>query len=90
MTYDVSPSTNRQIAFCIVAVPRYDFCDWGGTSRAISATGSTISDLRRLLRQIRCSNTRYSGSRPRRSHEMWLTDDEPRRMAEISLRFLSH
>jgi hypothetical protein len=46
-------------------------------------------DLRRLLRQIQCSNTRRSGSRPRRSHEMWLTDDEPRRIAEISLHFLS-
>jgi hypothetical protein len=46
--------------------------------------------LRRLLGRIRCSDTRRSGSRPRRSHEMWLTDDEPRRIAEISLHFLSH
>jgi hypothetical protein len=47
-------------------------------------------ELRRLLlKQIPCSNTRHSGSRPRRSHEMWLTDDEPRRIAEISLHFLS-
>ena len=47
------------------------------------------TDLRRLLRQIPCSHTRRSSSRPRRSHEMWLTDDEPRRIAEISLHFLS-
>ncbi len=46
-------------------------------------------ELRRLLRQIRCSNARHADSRPRRSHEMWLTDDEPRRIAEISLHFLS-
>jgi hypothetical protein len=46
-------------------------------------------DLCRLLRQIRSSNTRCAGSRPRRSHEMWLADDEPRRIAEVSLHFLS-
>jgi len=46
-------------------------------------------ELQRLLRQIRCSNTRHAGSRPRRSHEMWLTDDEPRRIAEMSPHFLS-
>jgi hypothetical protein len=46
-------------------------------------------ELSRLLRQIRCSTTRHSGARPRRSHEMWLTDDEPRRIAEISFHFLA-
>jgi hypothetical protein len=47
-------------------------------------------ELCRLLRQIRCSsNIRRSGSRSRRSHEMWLCDDEPRRMAEISLHVLT-
>ena len=46
-------------------------------------------ELRQLLRKVPCSGTRHSCSRPRRSHEMWLTDDEPRRIAEISLRFLS-
>jgi hypothetical protein len=45
-------------------------------------------ELRRLLRQIPCSNTRHAGTKPRRSHEMWLIDDEPRRIAEISLHFL--
>jgi 8-oxo-dGTP diphosphatase len=37
------------------------------------------------------ADTRHSGSRPgrSRSHEMWLTDDEPRRIAEISVHFLS-
>jgi hypothetical protein len=44
-------------------------------------------ELRWLLRQIRCSTIRHS--QPRRPHEMWLTDDEPRRIAEISLHFLS-
>ena len=46
-------------------------------------------ELRLLLRHIRCSNTRHAGSGPPRSHEMWLTDDEPRRIAEISLHFLT-
>jgi hypothetical protein len=39
-------------------------------------------ELRRLLRQVPCSDTSDSASRPRLSHEMWLTDDEPRRIAE--------
>ena len=47
-------------------------------------------ELRRLLRQIPCSDTGDLAKRPQRSHEMWLTDDETRRMAEISLRLLSH
>src|ERR1700758_4010761 len=47
-------------------------------------------ELHQLLRKVlRCSDTRHPCSRPRRSHEMWLTDDEPRRIAEISLHFLS-
>jgi hypothetical protein len=46
-------------------------------------------ELRQLLRKVQCSDTRHSYSRPRRSHEMWLTDDEPWRIAEISLHFLS-
>jgi hypothetical protein len=45
-------------------------------------------ELRRLLRQVPCSDTGNSASRPRLSHEMWLTDGEPRRIAEISLHFL--
>jgi hypothetical protein len=45
--------------------------------------------LRRLLRQIRCCGPRNSAHKWRRSHEIWLTDDEPRRIAEISLHFLS-
>jgi len=48
-------------------------------------------ELRRLLKQIPCSDAlRDPVRRPHRSHEMWLTDDEPRRMAEISLHFLTH
>jgi hypothetical protein len=43
-------------------------------------------ELRRLLGQIPCSD---AVRKPRRSHEMWLTHDEARRMAEISLRFLT-
>jgi len=48
-------------------------------------------ELRQLLRKVHRSDTHYSGSRSCRSpsHEMWLTDDEPRRIAEISLHFLS-
>jgi hypothetical protein len=46
-------------------------------------------ELHRLLRQIPCSSSRHACSRPRRSHEMWLTDDGPRRIVEISLHFLS-
>ena len=46
-------------------------------------------ELRQVLRKVQCSDTRHPYGRPRRSHEMWLTDDEPRRIAEISLRFLS-
>src|ERR1700734_2755827 len=48
-------------------------------------------ELRQLLRKVHRSDTRHSYSRPRRSrsHEMWLTDDEPRRLAEISVHFLS-
>src|SRR6202046_2193991 len=46
-------------------------------------------ELRQLLRKFQRSDTRHSGSRPLRSHKMWLTDDEPRRIAEISLHFLS-
>ncbi len=42
--------------------------------------------LRRLLRQMPCSGP---ARRPQRSHEMWLTEGETRRMAEISLRFVS-
>jgi hypothetical protein len=42
-------------------------------------------ELRRLLRRAG-----DLARRPQRSHEMWLTDGETRRMAEISLRFLSH
>ena len=47
-------------------------------------------ELRRLLRQIPCSDTGDLAKRPQRSHEMGLTDGETRRMAEISLRFLTH
>jgi len=43
VSHAVSPSTSRRIAFRIVAAPRYDDRDWGGTSRAIPATGSTIA-----------------------------------------------
>ena len=46
-------------------------------------------ELRRLLRQIPCSGTRRSASKPRRSHEMRLTDDEPRRIVESALHFLT-
>ena len=46
-------------------------------------------ELRRLLRQIPCSDIRVAGAKKRRSHEMWLADDEPRRLAESSLHFLS-
>ena len=46
-------------------------------------------ELRQLLRKVQCSDSRHSCSRPRQSHEMWLTDDESRRIAEISLHFLS-
>jgi hypothetical protein len=46
-------------------------------------------ELRRHLRRMPCCDTRRSGSRPRRSHEISLTDDEPRRIAEISLHFLT-
>ena len=46
-------------------------------------------ELRRLLRQIPCSDIRDAAARPRLSHEMWLTDDEPRRIAESSLHFLT-
>ncbi len=42
-------------------------------------------ELRRVLRQIPSSSL---ARRPQR-HEMWLTDGETRRMAEISLRFVS-
>ena len=45
--------------------------------------------LRQLLKKVPCFGTRHSCNRPRRSHEIWLTDDEPRRIAEISLHFLS-
>jgi hypothetical protein len=46
-------------------------------------------ELRRLVKRIPCPNGRHAVARPRRrSHEMWLTDDEPRRIAEISLHFL--
>jgi hypothetical protein len=44
------------------------------------------SELRRLLGQIPCSDT---VRKPYRSHDMWLTHDEARRLAEISLRFLT-
>jgi hypothetical protein len=40
-----------------------------------------------LLRQIPCSDT---VRKPHRSHDMWLTHDEARRLAEISVRFLTH
>ena len=43
-------------------------------------------ELRRLLGQIPCSET---VRKPRRSHDMWLAHDEARRLAEISLRFLT-
>jgi hypothetical protein len=46
-------------------------------------------ELRRLLRQISCSSAGNHARRPQRSHEMWLNDDETRRMAEISLQFLT-
>jgi hypothetical protein len=46
-------------------------------------------ELLQLLRKVHRSDTRHSASRPRRSREMWLTDDEPRRIAEISVHFLS-
>jgi hypothetical protein len=51
-------------------------------------------ELRQLLKEVPCSDTHHSCSRPpcsgpRRSREMWLTDHEPRRIAEISIRFLS-
>jgi hypothetical protein len=46
-------------------------------------------ELRGLLRKIACSGTRDLANWPRGSHEMRLTDDEPRRLAEISLQFLS-
>ena len=46
-------------------------------------------ELRRLLRQIPCSDIRDAAAKKRRSHEMWLADDEPRRLAESSLHFLS-
>jgi len=45
-------------------------------------------ELRRLVRLGPCCNRLGDARRPRQSHEMWLTDNEPRRMAEISLRFL--
>jgi hypothetical protein len=45
------------------------------------------SELRRLLGQIPHSNT---VRKPHRSHDMSLTHDEARRLAEISLRFLTH
>jgi len=43
----------------------------------------------RLLLTGRSRTDCDSARRLRRPHEMWLTDDEPRRMAEISLRLLS-
>ena len=46
-------------------------------------------ELRQLLGKVHRTDTRHSGSRRRRSHEMWLNDDEPRRIAEISLHFLT-
>src|ERR1700735_565360 len=47
-------------------------------------------ELRQLLRKVlQCSDTRHSCSGPPRSHEMWFTDAEPRRIAQISLHFLS-
>jgi hypothetical protein len=52
-------------------------------------TGQLSHELLRLLRRVPCSNTRHADRKPRRSHEMWLCDDEPRRLAEISLHFLS-
>ena len=75
--------TSSQIAFCFVAAPRYDDRDWGGTSRAIPAIDQLSPELRQLLKEVPCSDTRHSCSRPRRSREMWLTDDEPRRIDEI-------
>jgi hypothetical protein len=46
-------------------------------------------ELRRLVQRIPYPNGRHVVDRPRRrSHEMWLTDDEPRRIAEISVCFL--
>jgi hypothetical protein len=47
-------------------------------------------ELQRLLRQFPCSSAGDLAGRLQRSHEMWLTDGETRRVAEISLRFLSH
>jgi hypothetical protein len=62
----------------------------GGELRARYQPPDQLSpELRQLLRKVQCSVTRHSCNRPRRSHEMWLTDDEPRRIAEISLHFLS-
>jgi hypothetical protein len=50
-------------------------------TRARYAPSNGLSpELRRLLKQIFCSDgLRDSVRRPHRSHEMWLTDDEPRR-----------
>src|SRR4029077_2792700 len=44
------------------------------------------SELRRLLGQIPCSDT---VRKQHRSHDLWLTNDEARRLAEISVRFLT-
>jgi hypothetical protein len=46
-------------------------------------------ELHRLLRQSYVPTAAMLVAGPRRSHEMWLTDDEPRRIIEISLHFLS-
>ena len=63
----------------------------GEDLRALYQPSNGLSpELRRLLRQIPCSSAGDLARRPQRSHEMWLTDGETRRMAEISLRFLSH
>ena len=45
--------------------------------------------VRVMRNAISCSDIRDAAARKRRSHEMWLADDEPRRLAEISLHFLS-
>ena len=66
------------------AVPRRNMTSAIGEElRAIPATDQLTPELRQLLRKVHRSDTRHSASRPRRSREMWLTDDEPRRIAEI-------